>query len=332
MWFLLTTIATAQTFDQPSRWHIQSEVELPAVMWMAADRNTEARMVGWNLDFVLNCDAGEALRRGYEVTCVIEDVAVRGAALPSDAGLLEKILLESDERLTGAEVELRTGPRGELRAVALHNLPDGRRRQTAMKENLRLMLSRAVAGFDQPVAQRDVEAGWAQRGGWIAQMPAGAGTLTGGKIVHERIAADGDTWTIASKGRVTLEPHSQQEWPPLGVTRAVHRIESPLHPLAWDQWVSQIGMVAWIDTDLEGTAVVEADGGALIERTWSAHGVPTPSSRVSMGAEGYPYIQRGSITRLDDGEAPDVGDSVEIDPPEKTPTAIQTWETLGVSW
>lgn len=329
---LFLSLASAHGFDEPSRWLVTSEVELPAVIWMAADLNTEARMVAWRLEVVLDCPAAEPLRRGSEVVCAIEDIAVSGAAHPSDAGLLEKILLESDEKLTGAELTLRLGDDGALKAVALDGLPMLRRRQTAMKENLRLMLSRAVAGFDLPIPARDVEAGWDQRGSWVAQLPASAGTLAGGKVIHERTAANDHTWTIATRGRVTLEPHSQQEWPPNHPSNRFAQIEGPLHPLAWDNWAGSIGMVAWLDTDLRATGTVDAATGALIERSWSALSEPTPSSRVANGAKGYPYVQNGRIERLEPEAEVTLGASEEFEPRGDTPSAIQTWESLGAQW
>lgn len=328
---LLLQIATAGTFDEPTRWHVSSEVELPAVMWMAANLNTEARMVAWKLDLVLDCAPGtSAKKQGQEVACTVADAQVRGAAHPGDKGLLEReILQESDDRLTGSVVTLRFVKDGSLKAVSLDGPPVIRRRQTAMKENLRLMVSRAVAGFDQPIPKRDIEAGWEKKGGWIAQLPAASGTLAGGKIVYQRVSDEGP-WQIAAQGRVTLEPHSAQEWPPLGAPD-VFRLEGPLHPLAWDQWQGSIGMVAWFDTELRGTATWDPKTG-LQERTWSAHSEPTPSSRVALAAKGYPYVQSGTIVRLGADDEVTLGESVEFDPPGDTPSAIQTWESLGAMW
>lgn len=326
------SVASAQTFDAPNSWLVESHVDLPALMWLGATLNTESRVLGWDLTFRLDCPAGEVTGKRTEVRCTIADLAIQGEAHPGDGEGLEKVLLEIDDKLTGADLILRTGPDGGLRSVQLEGLVTRRRRDNAMQENLRLMLSRAVAGFDQPLPDRDAEAGWEQRGSWIAQLPAGAGTQSGGKVIHE-LAAEGEgSWTVVSNGRLVLEPHSQWDAPPVGQTRLVTRQEGPLHPLSWGGWSGTVGMGALLDLTLEASATVEADSGRLMERTWSAEAWPTPSSRVATAAKGYVYRQEGSLVRLSDGEQPDVGETREVEPDGPTPSAIQSWEHLGVDW
>lgn len=326
------SVASAQTFDAPSSWLIESQVDLPALMWFGATLNTESRVLGWDVTLRLDCPAGEAVGRRTEVRCTIADFAIQAEALPGDGEGLERVLLDVDEKLTGADLVLRTGPDNSLRSVQLEGLQILRRRDNAMRENLRLMLSRAVAGFDMPIPDRDAEAGWEQRGSWIAQMPAGAGTLSGGKVIHEIAASTDSTWTIASSGRLVMEPHSQWDSPPIGLTRTVQRQEGGLHPSSWGSWGGTIGMDAMLDTLMEATAVVDAETGALQERSWTSEAWPTPSSKIATAAKGYVYSQVGSIVRLEEGQTVDVGETREVEPDGPTPSAIQNWESLGVDW
>lgn len=316
---LLAAFAAAHPFTEPGRWVVRSEVDLPAVMWVGAERNTEARLLQWDLEFVLACAPAEG-GRAVEVLCAVEDAAIAGGALPADAGKLAGILEEIDRDLSGATIELRVGPHGHLRGVGMRGLDVTARRSTAMNENLRLMVSRAVAGFDLPVGDGVGDA-WSQRAGWITQLPAAAGTVAGGRVVHER-REDG---MIGTTGRVLLEPHGKYDAPPTVCQGGVCPAMAELAQLD-----AVVALQGWFETELR--AVARLEEGALVERTWEAVAHPTPSSRMATGSAGYPYRQSGSLRRLGADEAVQLGETREIAVVGPTPTAIQVWETLGVVW
>jgi hypothetical protein len=302
-------------------------VELPAVMWLAGERNHEARMMGWNLQMELDCGVGEAHGPAIEVSCNIPQVELDVSPHPADVGQMQPIVAELSQRLGQAEVRLRFGPDGRVRHVALVGPNQRNRRMTAMQENLRLMVSRAVAGLDLLVPEHN-ESIVKQKGGWLLQMPAGSGTLVGGGQQHLRTQR-GQGWTVRTAGEATLEPHSSQEWPSTSGL-AVDNMANPLPEFAWDSWPETLGVVARFETVLSAEALLDSSG-LLVERSWMAIGDPSSGSRMSVGAEGYRYVQGGLLRRLDGEEQVVLGFSEEIAPPENAPSALQT-ESLGVGW
>jgi len=329
---LLSQLATAApaSFETASRWHITSDVRLPAVLWLGADRNKEARITAWQLNMVLDCEGAGDSGRASDVRCSISDLAVHAAPLSPDAEILPAILDEVDDLLTGAAVVMRFGQDGTLRNLGLKGPTKRHRRHGAMAENLRLMVSRAVAGLDLLAVPDEATGAVKQKGGWILQMPAAAGTLVGGGQLHQ-VTRQEDAWTQFTQGEATLQPYAGRQWPVTGPL-AVHNHDNPLPMGYWGLWSPRVGVDGHFHTQLKAVATLDPESGALRSRTWTALGEPTPDSRMTLGAKGYTYMQQGSLTRLEGDVRVDLGESEALPPLDEEPSALQTWETLGVTW
>jgi hypothetical protein len=238
------------------------------------------------------------LRDIYEVSCTLEDVALMAAAHPGDAGLLLPVLQEIDGVLTGAVLQLQVGADGRLRDVDLEGVRRNNRRLSERTENLRLMLSRMVAGLDLRLPRPRTTEGdlWIQRRDAVLDSPSARGTAGGVDVVHRATVRGDGTLGIETAGRAVLMPMD---------------IEGNLY-----------------DTRYEAKAIF-TPGLGLTYRRWTTVGTPTASSRIALGARGIDYLQKGEMYHLEPGEGHSVGETREVNPPEVTQTALQNWVSLG---
>jgi len=277
-------------YTQPVRLGMHTDVVLPELMWFASGYNKEARVREFSLWLVADCAAGRATRRRVEVSCELDDVGIQAMSLPQEVGLLEPILGEIDARLTGVTVQLQMRADGSLKNVDIDGLDRRNRRFGRINENLRLVLTRAFAGLDLPLPERNADTGWVQSRSWLLSAPAAVGTAGIAQLAHKVVAREGSRVFVASAGRGLVVPRE-------GANK--------------------------YDMRLESQATLDTESGTLVERTWRMAGGPTPSSSIAQGFEGYPYLQRGRIVALDAEDTWDVGATKEIPPTNSGLSALQ---------
>ncbi|MEN0065075.1 MAG: hypothetical protein AAGA48_23230 [Myxococcota bacterium] len=277
-------------YAQPLRFGMQTDVVLPEMLWFASGYNKQARVREFSLGLVTECKLQTMTRKRSEIACVLTDVGIKAMSLPQEKGLLEPILGELDARLTGITVQLQIRSDGSLKNIDIDGLDRRNRRFGRINENMRLVLTRVFAGLDLPLPKQSAESGWLQHHSWLVSAPSVTGTAGVAEIVHKVIGRDGDRAFVASAGRGTVSPND-------GVNIYRMRVES--------------------ETTLD-TAT-----GQLVERNWTMAGHPTPSSLISQGFEGYPYLQRGRIVALDAEDEWDVGMTAEIPATNNGMSALQ---------
>jgi len=274
------------------RYYVDAEVQLPASMllWLLADRNKEARLVAFRTRSVLACsDEGRNSRRSREVHCKIEDIAIMGATLRGDRGLLQPILEEMDDKLTDSYLQLIVRNDGRITNVDLEGIKTTERREGRMQETLRLIMARSVAGFDLQLPRKGLteEGVWPQYQAMLFMAPSGHGTQGSAEIAHLIRTTKGDYVIIESAGRAIVSP---------GTDSAARD---------------------FFQTTLDSVAVFDVQEGMLRERVWASTGTPTASSATAEGARGIEYIQRGKILYLADSmEPPDLGQTLEVGAPD----------------
>jgi hypothetical protein len=289
-------LPTQGPFDAPHRYYAQSVVQLPLFMWFATPFNQQARATAFDLRLVLDCDAGVPnTRRTLEVLCTLEQVGLSATGMEQEAGLLQPILTELDDILTGSDVQLQV--RGS--EVVNVDLEVYRRnnRVGRLNENMRLVLSRAIAGLDfEPPPDAELEA-WPEYGSMLAWMPAANGTSGTSQIVYKVTDRGERMWSLVYGGTGVLRPGE--------------------------------GGNSY-DARFSGDLVMDAATGQILDRTWLVVATPTPSSVIAQGWAGYPYLQQGRLVALSPDQEWDVGESLEVPPSEFTPTAIQQQFQLGL--
>lgn len=277
-------------WSQPHRYFIQTQVQLPEMIWLAARMNKQARIDLFDLRLVTQCAPGEPLNRNkWEVNCRIEDIALSAEALPQEEGLVQPIVEELDERMTGAVVQLQIRGDGRMVNIDLEEVERVNRRFGRINENMRLILTRGFAGLDLPLPSGH-EQGWYQHSSWIMRAPSSEGSAGSSEIVHRLIGESDNVVTIGTSGRAMIVPgegHNKY------------------------------------DTRMGGEATFDRWTGRMLERSWTMAGGPTASSMIAQGTEGYPYLQQGHVVALSEGQSWDVGESLEIKAQGPSQSAIQ---------
>jgi hypothetical protein len=294
-------VASDADWSVARRYAIESEVHLPQPIVLAADNNKSARVLGWQLRLVLDCAPGtRETRHVTEVDCQVADVGLLAAAYAPDRGRLGEILPELHEKLANAVVQLQVRDDGRLINVGLDEVARDRLRMGRISENLRLVVSRAVAGLDLPVPTGERQ--WVQYSGFLLMLPSAIGSPGGVEMVHQLSAVRPDGWAaIASVGRGTAVLPTDDA-----------RLEN-----AWSIRMSSTS--GWDTTDH-----------ALASRRWIVVGDPTPGSAISEGFAGQPYLQAGVLTRLSPGASFDVGPTSEVTLPGLPDDGnLPSWHVLG---
>lgn len=288
--------AASGPFDEPHRYFLQSTVQLPLFMWFATPFNHQARATAFDLRLVLACDAGvRNTKRTLEVLCTMEDVGLSAAGMEQEKGLLQPILTELDDILTGSNLQLQV--RGTQVVDVDLEVYRRNNRVGRLNENMRLVLSRAIAGLDvKPPPATDVEA-WPEYGSMLAWMPASNGTSGTSELVYKVVDRGASMVSLVFGGTAILQPGD-------GGNR--------------------------YDARITGDLVLDARTGQVLDRTWTFVGTPTPSSGIAQGWAGYPYLQQGRVVALAPDQPWDVGESLEIPPSEFQPTALQQQFQLGL--
>jgi hypothetical protein len=286
-------------WSEPHRYFVQSTVQLPLFMWFATPFNRQARATAFDLRMVLACGAATPnTRRTSEVLCEIEELALSASGMEQEQGLLQPILTELDENLTGTDLQL------QVRGSEITNIDlEAYRMNTRvgrLNENMRLVFSRAVAGLDFAQPPADGPDGpidqWPEYGSMLPWMPAANGTSGMSEIVYSVTDRTPQRLSLAFGGVGMVQPGDGQNR---------------------------------YDTRVSGELVIETSTGRPIDRTWTVVASPTPSSLITQGYAGYPYLQQGRLVALRDGETWDVGESLEVPASEFGQTAIQQMFQLG---
>jgi hypothetical protein len=286
----------AWRWEEPHRYYLETKVQLPSLMWFAKRFNEQARVAAFEVRLVTSCAPGERVGRVMEVYCRLDDVGIRASGTVQEEGLLQPILEEMDERLTGARVQLQVRPDGRLVNIDLEDLDRRNRRIGQVNENIRLVVSRAFAGFDLPLPRVSTDPQWVQRSAWLMRAPATQGSIGVSDLVHAQHG--GALVEIISGGRGLIVPAD-----------------------SGNQY----------DARFEGRASFDRRRGELLDREWTVVGAPTPSSTLAEGTEGYPYIQQGRLYSLAGADVdPSVG-LTEALPPRETATALQADYFLGLT-
>ncbi len=282
------------------RYFLETEVRLPLLMWFFREFNEQARVTAFRVRMVTTCRPEEVGKRRSEVLCTIEDVGLSASGLPQEQGLLQPILEELDERLSGAEVQLLVRSDGRLANIDLEGLDRRYQRVGRMNENLRLIVTRAFAGLDLPLPEVHhdgvLHPQWVQTDSWLLRAPVATGNFGTAQVIHSTQDVDSRVMEIVTVGRGILVPGGGR-----------------------NQY----------DVVLEGEATFDTRGGRMLDRSWSMMGVPTPSSAISEGTAGYPYLQIGRVTHLPNDQTVDVGVTEDLGPIDG-PSALQQWPVLGL--
>lgn len=310
---VLWTVAANAASEEPTfawrwaegevhRYYFENEVMLPSPIWLYADRNRDARVVAWQVQMVAGCRLVDRSKRTFEIACKVEDFAMRAAAVPGDQAaegrdpLVGPIVDEIDHKLSAASLQIELRSDGRIKMFDIEGLARDNERVGTMNENLRAMLSRAVAGLDLQLPADAVvpDEPWPQFQSMLPRAATQTGTFGSVPMINMINVSDGPQIVVQTVGKGVVTPDSANSF----------------------------------ETRVQAVAVFDTAAGVLTERVWTVNGIPTAGSAVAETGGGLGYFQKGRLIRLAADDRPDVGESVEIAPPGQTPTTLHLWQPV----
>lgn len=191
--FLMSTVASAEPGlawawkpGEPVRYHMETLIESPSgYMWFAED-NQHARSVRSIIIVEVTCEAQPAGKL-WQIDCVVDEIAFRGAAVPGEEAKLAKILPENEARMKGKTVRFRMGADGRIRKFEFKGFDTRNSRLATIIDGLRQQLRRAFTPLDLQLPKKGDDQGkkWSQKGSpMIFELMGSQGTAGGLKLKH----------------------------------------------------------------------------------------------------------------------------------------------------
>jgi hypothetical protein len=249
----------------------------------------------------LACDKDHKLaQKRFEVSCVLEDVALRANTMRSERGELDlergaDILRQLDAKLTGARVQLQVLDDGRVDNVDLEGLVAQNRRINQMNETLRTLVGRAMSGFHLKLQKFNQlqEGKWVEFNSKVLTMPATAelSPMGSSTTVHYLNQFKGHT-IVQTLGRGVVS---------VGVENS-----------------------RTYDLELVGVSLFDREEGYMTERVWSVDGRSTAGAFFDDAG----YFFAGRIDLLEEAERPDLGPTQLVQGPSESGTGLPPWVPL----
>jgi hypothetical protein len=296
-----STTGLAWNWEGQSRtWHIVSQVKLPEFVWWRALNNDEARVQEVRIDSVLTCrPIGPIGKKGWEVWCRIDDIALSGATLPSDRGRLDPIVKEWDTRITGAELEMDWSRDGKISNIGWVGLERRNQRDGENIEVMRQLMSRNLASLDFGLPKHGDDKGagqWVQKNPLLVHLPSSQGVVGGMSVTHTITAAKETKVKFATSGKGTIASTGS-------TTTMSGGSDDP----------GQEAINNFYAMELNSEGLWDSALGHIVRRESVATGTPTSSSVQAEGYAGLPYVQGHRVELITSGTAPPVlGESGEV--------------------
>lgn len=284
------------------RWFIETDVVLPAYMWFHKDRNASVRVVSFQLQLVMGCQVADVLRKGWELHCEIENAAIRAAGTSGDTNKVQEILDEVHQKLNHAILSVNITKNGLVSSVDFneYQVSDVNRQTSLMRETMRLVMARAVAGFDMELPKNGVitDPIWPQYEALLMRSPSSSGSQSSNQIIHRVIdARDNGLHVIETAGK--------------GLMNAAH-LTGNLY-----------------NAELYAFGVFDVSSGYLRERAWTVFASASAGSAFNEGYQTIPYIQWGRIVSMTPGEQREVFSSIETSAPGNPTEGLPPWVPLS---
>lgn len=266
---LLAHAAEAPTWTwsdgQVRRYGIEMHLQSPYVLYLLAERNNEVRVAEVMLAAVVACRREEAVRKGQELECEVEDVAVQATPLMADRGRAGPILQEYEETIEAGTIQARQTKDGRLRDIRLDGVPKNNDRQSFIHGVSLRFLERALAPLDLPLPEEDVAVGgtWKHKNPLAAQTPFTLTSIGSTRFVQ--------TWTTRADGEARIDGQG-----------------TGMVAVADDRW----------DLAYRSAARFALLDGGLLDSHFRVVGTATPGSPITLGGQPLPYLLDARIQEI----------------------------------
>lgn len=179
-------LAWAWKPGEPVRYHMETLIDSPGgYMWRAEDE-TWARTSRSVIIVEVTCEA-QLVGKLWQVDCILDEVALRGAAIPGEEVTLTPILAANEARLKGKTVRFRMGPEGRIRKFELIGFDTRNSKLGSIIDGLRQQLRRSFTPLDLQLPKKGDDRGkkWSQKGSpLVFELMGNQGTAGGFQLKH----------------------------------------------------------------------------------------------------------------------------------------------------
>lgn len=299
-----------------TRWHVRTQLGLSSPYLLYDYSSHEMEPIALDLDFVMSClKTWRRNKTRQEVDCTIDDLAIRAASWRLREPYGDEILAYFDERLTGSRLQLLVADDGRVVGIDLEGFDEDNDRQKAIFQQARMLLDRAVAGFNLRLPPRSA----IRLGQWVEYNP----TLFAIPYVPPQ------------SRRSQLEARAPAVYNTLGGSRIIHQLD----PYKGHQVVQSVGEGTislggeednenYFSVKLDGVTLYDPKTGVMFERVYAVHGKATAGSTMAYGRADPKYFHVGSLRLLGDTEPVDVGTTALVARPADTASALPPWIPL----
>lgn len=285
--------------DQERRYLIRSSVRFAELFPAQSRLNQNLRLVELQTTAVIRCRTEETVsKRLVELACTFEDLMFRGAAPEQDRNQgLVKVLDEWDKSLLDVTLGVEFSLDGRIRTLDIEGYDARRNRFREIRENLRVLLMRTLAGLELQLPRKGDDRGrlWVQKDSQVFRLPSLVGSFGTARLNTAVVSTDGSVVTIDREGEGSIR---SGETVGVDATQGADR--------ARNTFIAQ----------LKGTATFDVSTGELLTHDYAAKAEATASSVLATGVAAPLYIQSVSLKRLAPDRAIELGNNVEVRPGE----------------
>jgi hypothetical protein len=282
-----------------TRWYAEMQIGYPMPARMIATENFEVRATALQLRSQFVCEkTWRRGKRGYEVLCDIEDVSIRATTFEREPNSPDKIFQEMDDKATAAQLRLYVTDDGRVTNIDLDGIPAGLEREQVVRENLRQLYMRLMAGFNlkMPKATQMYENQWVEYGSTLFVLP-GMQSQSGGYIVHQVNPYKGHL-VVQSIGDALISDG---------------REDRP----------------SYYSVHLDSVSIYRPEDGIMTERAYVVQGMTTAGSPIADGFSGGRYFHSGRVQMLGEKEKVDCGFTGWVTAPEVPAVdGVPVWEAM----
>jgi len=287
-----------------TRWLTESELVLPSGISFKRDKNQSFVSQAFQIRSVVACNKDWKLtKKTWEVSCEIEDIGLlastyRRSRRANDRAVVQDVLDELDEKLTGARVQMQVDFEGGIPNVDLEGIVTHNQRQRHIQETLRKVVLLVMSGFHLRIpdhAQREGQ--WREDNPQLMQIPSVTASYGATTMVHLVTPYEG-LQIVQMIGEGTTQ---------VAIPTPKREIQSTYSMAA------------------TGVAIFDKSTGIMRERVWAIHGEPTAST------EATPVFRNlGRLTLIQAEERPNVGATTQVAVPGKTVDGLPSWVPIDI--
>ncbi|MCB9681924.1 MAG: hypothetical protein H6733_10670 [Alphaproteobacteria bacterium] len=291
-----------------TRWLVHTQVGMPTPFTLVAIRNKATEVVGIDTRFVMACE--KTWRTGdhrFEVDCTLEDVSLQVAPYRNGVpdAVSAQVVTELVGHLEGGALQIIVSDDGRIVDIGLTSLEDeGDQRAIALRQQARLLLARAMLGFQLklPGPGRIQGGQWVEYDSPLFDLPittTKAGLPSGG----------------APRAPVTVNGISSSYIVHQLDRYKGHLVVQSLGEAAIGIGGDATGPASIFQVSMDGVALFDEGSGVLTERVWAFRGRASAGSALSNGRAAPYYFNTGRFVLLGEDDHPDLPDSGVVSAP-----------------